>query len=189
MRDQVQRKIERRDARDRAEGKALHDAPASRGKLLPIEGQILAVNARGLFGRDVEDEHRAVHFDARQFDRLAGLLRDGAGEFVTALRNRLRHTPQHALALEGGQTTGSAERLHRGGDRSFGMLAARLDDSPDYAAIEWGAHLDDVAVVHPTAVDKEPVGCDRGDRHFRHSCLPCASSVFDYRLWLLVAFF
>src|SRR5580692_11448366 len=81
-----------------------------------------------------------------------------------------------------------AESLDSRGDRSFGMLAPGLDHSPNYAAIERGADLDDVAIFHPAAVDEKPVGCDWGKRHFRHFCLPYADSDFDYRPWGLVAF-
>ena len=103
MRDQVQRKIKRRNPRNGAEWKALHDAPASRGKLLPVEGKILAVNARGLFRGNVEGKCGAVHFGARQFDGLAGFLRQGTGEFFATLDDRLSNAPQNALAFEGRQ--------------------------------------------------------------------------------------
>ena len=65
VRDQVQRKIERRDPGDRSERKAAHNAPASGGEFLPVEGKEFAVDARGLFGRDVEGEDGALDFDAR----------------------------------------------------------------------------------------------------------------------------
>jgi len=168
MRDQVQREIERRDARDGAEWKSLHDTPASGRVLLPIEGKVLAINARGFFRRNVEDEYGAVHFSARQFDGLAGFLRQRAGEFVAAFGNRLRHAPQHALPLEGRQTPRSSEGLHGGRNRSLGMFAPRLRDSPNHAAIERRSDLDHVAVFHPSAVNQETVGCDWSKRHFRH---------------------
>jgi len=114
---------------------------------------------------------------------------NGAGEFVTVLRDGFGNATQHALALEGGQAASGSESLYGGGDGSFGMLAPRLDHSPKYAAIEGGADLDDVAIFHPPAVDKETVGCDWGKRHFRHFYLLYANSVFDYRPWLAVAFF
>ena len=110
--DQVQREIERRDPRDRAQGKAFHDAPAPSCKLLPVEGKIFTVNSRSFFGGDVEDKNRAVHFRARQLDWFASLLRDGAGEFFSALSNGLSYTPEHALPLEGRKSTGSAKSLH-----------------------------------------------------------------------------
>ena len=172
MRDQVQREIERRDARDGAEWKSLHDTPASGRVLLPIEGKVLAINARGFFRRNVEDEYGAVHFSARQFDGLAGFLRQGAGKFFTALGHGLRHAPQHALALEGRQAAGGSKSLDGGGDRSRGMLAPGLDDSPNHAAIEGRADFDEIAVFHPSAVDEETVGCDWGNRQFRHLLPP-----------------
>jgi hypothetical protein len=66
------------------------------------------------------------------------------------------------------------------------MFATRLDDSPDHAAIEGPADFNDVAVFHPSAVDKEAMGCE-GNRHIRHFCLRDADSGFDYRLRLVVA--
>jgi hypothetical protein len=52
------------------------------------------------------------------------------------------------------------------------MIASRLNHSPDHATIEWRSDLDHIAVFHPTAVDKETVGRDWGDRHFRHGWPP-----------------
>jgi hypothetical protein len=40
------------------------------------------------------------------------------------------------------------------------MFAPRLDDPPNHAPIEGRANLDDVAVFHPSAIDKETVGRD-----------------------------
>jgi len=68
------------------------------------------------------------------------------------------------------------------------MLAASLCDSRDYGAIKGRADFDDVPIFHPSAVDKETVGCDWGNRHFRHCCLRDADSDFDYRPGLVVAF-
>src|SRR5271168_4505462 len=85
---------------------------------------------------------------------------------------------RHALTLKGRQAAGGTESLDGRGDRSFCMLAPRLDDPPNYAAIEGGADLDDVAVFHPAAVDKKPVGCDWGDRHFRHFLPPVCRQRF-----------
>src|SRR5580693_5210663 len=185
----MQREIKGRDPSNGTEWKTLHNAPASGSEFLPVEGKILAINTRGFFRRNVEDKNGAVDFDARQLDRLAGFLHDGAGEFVTALSNGFGNATQHALALKGGQAASGSEGLYGGGDGSFGMLAPRLDYSPHYAAIEGGADLDDVAIFHPAAVDEDTVGCDRGERHFRHFSLLYANSVFDYRPWLAVAFF
>ncbi len=168
MRDQVQRKIEWSDPRDGTEWKALHDAPASSSELLPIEGKILAVDARCFFGRDVEDKYGAVRFDAGQLDWFASFLCESAGELIAALGNLLRYSPQHALALEGGQAPGGAKSLHRGGDCGLGMFAARLNHPLNHAAVEGRADFDDVAIFDPTAIDKKTVGCDWSDRQFRH---------------------
>ena len=111
MRDEVQWKIKRSDARDRAERIAPHDAPASGGKLLPIEGKIFAVDTRSLFGGNVEDKDGAVHFNARQLDGLASLLDYGLGEFFSALGDGYGHAAKHALPFEGRQTTSSTESL------------------------------------------------------------------------------
>jgi hypothetical protein len=43
-----------------------------------------------------------------------------------------------------------------------------LRRSPHDAAIEGRPDLDYVAIFHPAAVDKETVGSDWGDGHFRH---------------------
>ena len=43
-----------------------------------------------------------------------------------------------------------------------------LHHSSDYAAIVWGADLDDVAIISPAAVDKKTVGRDWGNCHLCH---------------------
>src|ERR1700722_4512219 len=190
MRDQVQREIEGRDPGNRAEGKAFYNSPAPSRELLPVERKILAVNAGGFFGGNIEDEYCAVHFDTRQLDRLTGFLRQSAREFVTTFDNLLGYAAQHTLAFECGQTAGGTECLHRGGDRGFRVFAARLSHSTDYAAIEGIADLDDVPIFEPTAIDKETVGCDWGDCQFGHFLEPpVAADVFDYRPGLAVAFY
>src|SRR4029077_4582746 len=146
-------------------GSALKSPPPPRRKFLPVEREILAVDARGLFGRHIENEHSPVPFDARQLDGLAGFLGDGAGEFLPAFGNGLGNAAQHALPLEGRQAASGTEGFDGGGDCSFSVLAPCLSHSPNYAAVEGAADLDDVAVFHPTAVDKKTVGCDWGDRH------------------------
>jgi hypothetical protein len=85
-----------------------------------------------------------------------------------ALANRLGHAPQYALALKGRQTSRGAEGLHRCGDGGFGMFAAGLGHTPNYAPVEGRADFDDVAIFDPTAIDKETVGCDWSQRQFRH---------------------
>src|SRR6202035_4906452 len=71
------------------------------------------------------------------------------------------------------------------------MFAARLHDPANHAAVKRIADLDDVAILEPTAIDKEPVGCNWSDSQFWHFSLgpPAAADNFDYRPWLVVAFF
>ena len=75
MRDQVQWKIKRCDARHRPEWEAPHNSPASRSGLQPVEWQVFAVTADTLFGGDVEGENAALDFDAGRLNRLASFLR------------------------------------------------------------------------------------------------------------------
>ena len=149
-------------------GKAFHDAPASGGELLPVERKVFAVDAGGLFGGDVENKNSAVHFDARQLDGLARFLRQGAGEFFFAIVNAGRNLAQNSLPLEGGQAPGGSEGFDSGGNGGFGVFAASLRHSANYAAVVRRADFDNVAVFHPTAVDEETVGCDGSERQFRH---------------------
>ena len=74
MGHQIQREIERGDARDRTQRKALHDTPAASGELLPVERQVLAIDARAFFRRDCKCEDGALDFRARRFDGLTRFL-------------------------------------------------------------------------------------------------------------------
>src|SRR6202166_2777663 len=71
------------------------------------------------------------------------------------------------------------------------MFAARLHDPAYHTAVKRMADLDNLAILEPTAVDKEPVGCNWSDCQFWHFSLgpPAAADNFDYRPWLVVAFF
>jgi|ERR1700676_2734520 hypothetical protein len=71
------------------------------------------------------------------------------------------------------------------------MFAPRLHYPPDHAAVKRIADLNDVAIFEPSAVDKETMGCDWSDCQFWHFFLgpPAAADSFDYRPWLVVAFF
>src|SRR5581483_12490900 len=121
--DQIEGKIKRCNAGDRAERKAAHDAPAAGGELLPIERQELAVNSGALLGCHVERKNGALNFGSSSLDRLSGFLRQGTSELLLALGNALRDAAQHALAFEGWQPAGSAESFHCGRNCLVGVLA------------------------------------------------------------------
>ena len=116
-------------------GKAAHDAPASGGELLPVERQILAVNPRALLGGNVESKDGALDLGTRGLDRLARLLRHGAGKFLLALVDVLRHPPQHALAFESWKAPGGPESFYCGGNRGLGVFPPALEDRSDPAAV------------------------------------------------------
>ena len=109
-------------------GKASNDAPASGGKFLPVERQIFAVDARALFGGNLESEDGAVDFSAGSFDRLARFLREGAGKFFFALGDVLRHLPENALAFKSGQSARGAKSFDGGCNSCFGVLSPALKD-------------------------------------------------------------
>ena len=133
--DQIDRKIERRDAGDRAERETAHDAPAPGGELLPVEREIFAGDARAFLSGDVEGEDSALHFGARAFEGLAGFLCDGAGEFFLALCDVGGDSTQYTLTLKRRQAARGAESLDRGGDGGLGVLLAPLNDAGDEAAV------------------------------------------------------
>ena len=166
--DEVDGEIKGRDAGDGAERKTAHDAPASGSGFLPIERKIFAVNARALFGGDVEGEDGAFDFGARGFDGLAGLLRESAGKFFFALEYGGGNSTEHALAFESGQAASGAEGLDGSGDGGLGVLAAALGYAGDEAAVVGSVNLDNVAVVPPPAIHKETVRRNGCDRHLCH---------------------
>ena len=78
-------------------GKAAHNAPAPGGKLLPVEGQVLAVNSRALLGGNIEGEDGALDFGPRSLDRLARLPAPWCGQ-IPACARRCSPTPAAARA-------------------------------------------------------------------------------------------
>src|SRR5439155_12012730 len=124
--DQVQRKIKRCNPGKGTQRRAPHDPPSSGGELLPVERQVLAINPRALFRRYRECKNRAFNCGSRGLDRLACFLRQSAGKFLLAFRNRMCHAAEHPLALECRKPARGSERFYRGLDRRFGVLAASL---------------------------------------------------------------
>src|SRR6266545_2583537 len=186
MGQQIQREIERGDARDRTERKALHDTPAASGELLPVERQVFAIDARAFLRRDCKCEDGALDFRTRRLDGLTRFLAQRAREFFFPLRDPFGNPPQHPLPLERRQAPGSAECLYCSGDGSLRMLAPTLVYAPDDGAIVRGFHLHQVAFFDPSAVYQEAVSCDVCDRHLCHmfgwTSHPQATPTVDYRL-------
>ncbi len=171
MGDQVDGKVERGNAGGvRAEREAADDAPASRGKFLPVERKIFAVNARTLFSGDIEGEEMARSTSIRA-PPLIGLPASWArvrenSSLRSAMAAEMRRRTR--WRSEGGKAARGAKGLDRRGDGGFGVFAASLHDSGDQGAVIGGANLDDVAVFPPLAVYEETVGRNRRDRHLCH---------------------
>ena len=119
--DEIDREIEWRDAGDGAEREAAHDAPASGGGFLPVEGKIFAVDASAFLGGDVKGEDGAFDFDARGLDGLAGFLGEGAREFFLALDHESGDLAQDALAFECWEAASGTKSFDRGGDGGVRM--------------------------------------------------------------------
>ena len=103
MRDQVQGEIEGLNANG-AKRKTFDDAPASGGRLLPIQRQIFAIAANGFFfGGDVERKHCAIHFGPSTLDGLARFQCNRVGKFYLRCAEYRCDLAQHSLALEGRQ--------------------------------------------------------------------------------------
>ncbi len=165
---QVQRKIKGSDSGNRPQREAAHNAPAPGGKFLPVERQVFAVNPRALLGGDIEGEDGAFHLGARGLDRLARFLRHGAGKFLLALGDVLRHPPQHALAFKSRQPAGGAESFYGGCDGGFGVFPPSLEDSGDHGAVKRSPYLDRVAFLNPLAIDKKSLRAHRSRGHLCH---------------------
>ena len=101
MRDQIDGEIERSNTGDRSDREAAHDAPASGGELLPIQREILSVDASALFGGDRKGEDGALNFGSRRLNGLASLLGQRAGKLFFALRHERDNLTKNALALKG----------------------------------------------------------------------------------------
>ena len=164
-------KIKGSDSGDRSQREAAHDAPASGGELLPVERQILAVDPGALLGGDIEGEDGALDLGAGSLDGLARFLRHGAGKFLFALGDVLRHPPQNTLAFESRQPPGGAESFYSGGDRGLGVFPPALEDGSDHAAVIRSAYLDRVAFLDPFAIDKKALRADWSRGHLCHGVI------------------
>ena len=171
VRHQIQGEIKGSDSGNRPQREAAHNAPASGGKLLPVERQILAVNPRALLGGNVEGEDGALDLGARGLDRLARLLRHGAGKFLLALVDVFRHPPQYALAFESRKPPGGPESFYRGCNRGLGVFPPALEDRSDHAAVIRGPYFDRVAFLDPFAIDKKALRAGRSRSHLCHGVI------------------
>ncbi len=107
MRDEVERKVERRDERARADRHALHEAAITVGALGDFEIDDLAVDAHGFLGGDLERVDEARDFALRILDRFAGLDAQRHRELVEAL------TETRDAMFEHGLPRVRRERAHR----------------------------------------------------------------------------
>ena len=140
----------------RAEREAAHQAPAPGGGLQRVERNVLAVDARALFGGDLEGVDGAVHLDARGLDGLGGFLADGAGKLLAPRRNAVGNLAQNAGALVRRHLARNRERLHGGLDRDLHIVTVRLVDDGHHAAVIRRSHHYVAAVRDPVAVKEEP---------------------------------
>ena len=166
--DQVDGEIKRGDAGDRTDWKTPYDAPASGGVFLPIQGDVLSINAGAFLGRHAKGEDCAFHFGTRGFDGLTGFLGESAGELFLALCHERNDLAKDPLAFEGGQAAGSAKRFHRGCDCRFCISFAALGHASNHACVVRRADVDEIALLLPTAIHKKAMRRNRRDRHLCH---------------------
>jgi len=178
VRNQVDWKVERRDACDRAKRETANDAPASGCVFLPIEGKVFAVDAGAFFGSDIEGKDGAVDLAASRLDGLSGLLGERASKLVFALDHVCGNLAKNALTFKRWKTTSGAECFHGGCDSSLGMSSISLSDTGDQAGIVRGADFDYVALLLPSTIHKETVRRNRRDRHLCHVVLPPGETSF-----------
>src|SRR5581483_12284386 len=99
-------------------------------------------------------------FGARSFQRLARFLSDGASKFLLAQGDLLRNRPQNALALKGGEASGTTEGAHCSLDGLLGMLSCRLADFRQRSSIIRRANLNRSSLFAPLSGQIKPARAD-----------------------------
>jgi hypothetical protein len=107
--DEVQGKIKGSDGEDRADGKALHNAPAIFVALGEIEWNGFAAETDGFFGSGFECQNRSIDLGAGEAKRLAGLRDDELGEAFVLLDERGGDVFEDLAALPAWKGAGAAQ--------------------------------------------------------------------------------
>ena len=153
VRDEVEREVERRDRADDADRHAERERELSLAGLRPVHRDHLAgERSRHDCGEGV-GRHRARRLDARRLHRLAGLLRDRAGDLLVPAAERTGDLDEDLRALVRGQRV--LERAGRGVERAARLVGAALRDAADHLARVRRAHVDPLAGLDPLAGDEQ----------------------------------
>ena len=120
---EVEREVERADARDRADREAAGDADPALRRGHQIERDHLAVHPLGLLGAEPERQRRPIDLDERVADGLAGLEAQDPPELLAPGLDAVADLAQRAAPLVGRQHSRVLEGRHGSLD---GLLVLRL---------------------------------------------------------------
>ena len=110
------------------------------------------MNTGGFFGRHSKGENCALDLGARSFERLAGFLRQRAGELFFSRCDVLRDGAQDPLPFEGRQLASSTEGADGGGYRLLSMLPRGLVHESKGRPIVRRTDFNRSAILDPLAL-------------------------------------
>jgi hypothetical protein len=100
--DEIQRKIERGDARNRANRKPPYNSePTFRGRH-PVKRNDFAVDSFCFLGGGAEGQDRTLDFESSGFDRFPGLARDQLRQFGETTRDTVGQPMEERRSGKGG---------------------------------------------------------------------------------------
>ena len=154
VRHQIEREVERSDAGHRTERHVADVRFAPLQSRQPVERDDLADDALGFLGRDLEYERRAIDFDTRDLDRLAGLERDRLRQVLAARRDARADAFEDLGALPRGQRARHAKGGVGVGNGALDFSRSRAMHQGDERSVEGTADLADVTGANLAPADE-----------------------------------
>ena len=147
--DEVQRKVEGRDRRDRAGGEPLGKSDSPSRRRVQIEREDIPSGPPRLFGSKREDEQRSIDLEARIAEGLPRFIDDTARELFPPRRDSVVDCPQDVVTFGSRKCAGMGERARRRRYGTFGVHDRSHRRLPDDTPVPRAVNRSRFAVVLP----------------------------------------
>ena len=155
MSHEIEGKVERRDGRDRPDGKTSDQGGTSFGRSVEIQRQPFTPDAFALFQGVGECADGPIHFGPGGSNGFGGFQRNQTRQFFALGLERFHYFFQDAGALVNRHTAGVAESPRGGGDGRFNVAKRSQPCHADNVAVERRPNLHGLSRGFPLPVNQE----------------------------------